>query len=266
MKSNRLKISTLIFFSISAAVHAGLFYAYYDDFFGRSVPVSQARSIAVSIQPVSLPEMVVESTPEPEVLPVPASEPVISPIKKDILLADNSVIEAINQVEKTEEFLKQPGKSIVKKNTETKLVKKPAVKLKEKPSEEQVEKPTEQLAQIDQEMLNSANEQRRLDDINSEADGKADYLVYLYQKIKDHKFYPSKAKRWRAEGRVTVAFSITRDGSITDLKISESSGNRYLDKAALTTIRQTRPLQQLPVAIKSDRWDLTIPIEYLLTN
>lgn len=50
--------------------------------------------------------------------------------------------------------------------------------------------------------------------------------------------YPSRASRMQIEGFVTVEFTITKDGSVRDPVVIESSPARVFDRAALRAIVQ----------------------------
>ena len=49
--------------------------------------------------------------------------------------------------------------------------------------------------------------------------------------------YPDEARRARAEGRVVVSAVIEADGTVSEAKISESSGNALLDGTALRSVQ-----------------------------
>lgn len=58
-------------------------------------------------------------------------------------------------------------------------------------------------------------------------------------------------KKWQApkgfdSRRVTAQFTITRDGSITNTSVVESSGNEEVDKSALAALQSASPLEPLP--------------------
>ena len=52
--------------------------------------------------------------------------------------------------------------------------------------------------------------------------------------------YPVIALDQGIEGRVLVIFSLTRDGNVTDASIEQTSGNRWLDSAALSAVKKSR--------------------------
>ena len=70
------------------------------------------------------------------------------------------------------------------------------------------------------------------------------------------------------QGRVVVQFSILRDGSVPDLILSEGSGTRSLDSAALVSIRLSNPFPALPQEFPGEdiRMQFTylynLPVEY----
>jgi protein TonB len=48
-------------------------------------------------------------------------------------------------------------------------------------------------------------------------------------------------------GKTVVTFRIDHNGDITDIKLSESSGNRSLDQAALNAVQSVEHFPELPV-------------------
>jgi TonB family protein len=64
------------------------------------------------------------------------------------------------------------------------------------------------------------------------------------------------------QGSLTVEFSVQRDGSITGRKVSSSSGDADLDKAALSAIATTAPFSPLPESWKHDHVNLRLSFQY----
>ena len=52
--------------------------------------------------------------------------------------------------------------------------------------------------------------------------------------------YPQEALRRDAGGTVRVRVTVATDGSVDRLEVAESSGNRYLDRAAMEAVRRWR--------------------------
>jgi periplasmic protein TonB len=57
--------------------------------------------------------------------------------------------------------------------------------------------------------------------------------------------YPEKAKLDKIYGNVTIKVAINRDGTINNVTIMESSGNKILDRAALSIVRMAAPFGAL---------------------
>ena len=70
-----------------------------------------------------------------------------------------------------------------------------------------------------------------------------------------------KSARFR-QGGLTVEFSVQRDGSITARKVSLSSGDADLDKAALNAIDEAAPFPPLPISLKQDHVNLRLRFLY----
>lgn len=82
------------------------------------------------------------------------------------------------------------------------------------------------------------------------------YLTSLRQKLWD---------RWSDNmpsfpGEALVMFTILRDGSLVDVRIEETSGERSLDYAALSAVRASGPLPPLPPAFREKF--LTVHVQF----
>lgn len=67
----------------------------------------------------------------------------------------------------------------------------------------------------------------------------------IRQAVNRHRHYPRLARRRGIEGRVILAFRLSRTGSISRVKVVRSAG-RLLDKAALAALRRAAPLPYYP--------------------
>lgn len=93
---------------------------------------------------------------------------------------------------------------------------------------------------------------------------KNQYLNYLRQSIDEHKIYPKNAKRLGQTGTVEITFTVMTDGTITNVRVKQTSNFELLDKAAtdiLTTLAKVRPI---PKELGKESWEITLPIEYQL--
>lgn len=92
---------------------------------------------------------------------------------------------------------------------------------------------------------------------------KARYLkenfTYIRELVQKKAAYPNTARRFGWEGRVTVCFVVSADGSIRELKVTDSSGKKMLDESAVDAVRKAAPFPPPPVEAV-----LLIPVTYKL--
>jgi protein TonB len=64
--------------------------------------------------------------------------------------------------------------------------------------------------------------------------------------------YPEAARQFKLYGSMLVTVSIRADGSVEEIKIDRSSGNRILDAAAVRIVEMSAPFAPLPPDIRRD--------------
>ncbi len=74
------------------------------------------------------------------------------------------------------------------------------------------------------------------------------YLTQILAAVKRNwqAVIPESARRGERRGRVTVRFSVSRDGKVTNVQITVPSGTEALDLAAIAGISATNPFPPLP--------------------
>jgi protein TonB len=72
------------------------------------------------------------------------------------------------------------------------------------------------------------------------------YNALVVGHLAHFKKYPAAARN--AVGTVTVMFTLSRDGKVTDVKVTKSSGNHVLDEATLANVRRADPFPPFPAA------------------
>ncbi len=92
-----------------------------------------------------------------------------------------------------------------------------------------------------------------------------DYLEKLYRHLLRYKKYPPEAIGAKQQGRVEVAFTIARDGTISDTRIEKSSGSAMLDQATLALVQHASPAPALPDSYKGAAARVRFPIDYKLS-
>lgn len=77
-----------------------------------------------------------------------------------------------------------------------------------------------------------------------------------------HKRYPSAARRKRVQGEAVVKFKIDRSGRVIARSLSNGSGARILDDAAIAILDRASPLPKPPTQMVGNEFELTLPIRY----
>ncbi|HHF3524766.1 TPA: energy transducer TonB [Haemophilus influenzae] len=89
----------------------------------------------------------------------------------------------------------------------------------------------------------------------------AAYRSAIRREIESHKRYPTRAKIMRKQGKVSVSFNVGADGSLSGAKVTKSSGDESLDKAALDAINVSRSVGARPAGFPSS---LSVQISFTL--
>lgn len=70
----------------------------------------------------------------------------------------------------------------------------------------------------------------------------------------------------RQNRKCEVSFIVLRDGTITDVRVVDSTGDPNLDRLALAAMERTRQLAKLPTYIKEDRIMLVVTFDFAMTH
>ncbi|UJS25633.1 energy transducer TonB [Thiothrix winogradskyi] len=96
------------------------------------------------------------------------------------------------------------------------------------------------------------------------AAAEAAYRQKLQNLIGARKQYPRQAERAEVEGIVTVSFTVLPNGTITGARVSQSSGNEWLDKAALQAVNASSGTLPFPAGINKKQWDFALKVNFRL--
>jgi protein TonB len=87
------------------------------------------------------------------------------------------------------------------------------------------------------------------------------YLDAVFERLRRYKDYPELAK-YHTSGRVLVAFTVGRDGTVLSAEVRRSSGYGFIDRAGLDLIRRASPLPALPGTMGQDSFAIEVPISF----
>jgi periplasmic protein TonB len=88
---------------------------------------------------------------------------------------------------------------------------------------------------------------------------RAENFAYIKKIIEENLSYPRRAQRMGWTGRVIIAFSVSKNGHVQDIRIVKSSGYELLDSNLVETIRKVEPFPRPPISVT-----LNMPITYEL--
>ena len=89
------------------------------------------------------------------------------------------------------------------------------------------------------------------------------YYGIVRSMLDSNKKYPLLSLQRRQEGTPVVEFTILRNGSVVNLKIT-SSGFRLLDREAQKIVLKSAPFPPIPKSLGKDKIDLRVPINFSL--
>ena len=91
-----------------------------------------------------------------------------------------------------------------------------------------------------------------------------EYLTALMAWLERHKKYPFRARSLRQEGTATLVFTVDREGRVSNVGISISTGFKVLDKEVSAMLRRAAPLPPFPDDVTARELRLAVPVEFYL--
>lgn len=216
----------------------------------QNTPNQKQVAISAKMFEVSPPKPVVPQKMPPKVQPKPVpKKPVIKKkaIPKHI---EKKVVKKVVKPKVTPPPVVKP--TVVKKEVVKKPITKPVVKptpIKKAPVAKTPPQPTaaQRAAQASAEKRYTAELQNAL---------------YRYAQ----NTYPFMAKRRHWEGKVTMTFTLHKDGKITDVHVTEPDMRDIFNQAAMSIFTEEMQMhfKPFPKDFLKDIWVLTVPISYNL--
>ncbi|PVB62397.1 energy transducer TonB [Labrenzia sp. 011] len=90
----------------------------------------------------------------------------------------------------------------------------------------------------------------------------SNYKGKILAKLRRAKRYPRQARRENLSGTVQVAFTISRSGAVSGIRVVRSSGQPVLDQAALDMVRRAAPMPKFPAGMTVGRLSLQVPVRF----
>ena len=78
--------------------------------------------------------------------------------------------------------------------------------------------------------------------------------------------YPSEAVRRGLQGEVKLEFTIQKDGTVTKIRVLDSSGHKVLDDGVIEALKLASPFAPIPPGMKKERLTIVGSFRYVLTS
>ena len=92
----------------------------------------------------------------------------------------------------------------------------------------------------------------------------AAYKARLQSLIATRKKYPRMAEKAEVQGSVGVSFTVMPNGAISGVRVTKSSGNDWLDQAAVQAVNATSGALPFPSDIRKAQWAFSLTVNFKL--
>lgn len=267
---------------LAISLHAGAFYAvFYNPTEGSEALGSQGIEFDLGVLgDLGMATQTTAAQEEAKEIEEVAEEP-IKKVQEDV---ESEVVEEAEVVEEPviePEVIQEPEPVEVKQESPIEVKKpKPKSKPEKKPKPKPEKKPEPEPKKQAQAIVKVAPKQvappaitsrkATTGSANSTSSGgnpgaKASYVTQLTAALAQNKRYPRASRHRNEEGVVSLSFVVHADGSVSDVKIIQSSGHKRLDNAVLNMIKQSMPLPKFPKDMTESELAINLPISFKLS-
>jgi TonB family protein len=130
------------------------------------------------------------------------------------------------------------------------------------------EKPDTDISKPEEPVASKTSSEETQDTISLDTDDKR-YVTYaqaIKEKIAGQWKYPQEARKKKLEGRLVALFSLDREGALTRMDITKSSGHEVLDREAERAVRSAAPFPPFPSTITVSRLNINVSFDYTLSK
>ncbi len=91
-----------------------------------------------------------------------------------------------------------------------------------------------------------------------------DYLARLKQRVEHHWTYPEEAWSNGVSGELLIIFTLNKTGTLTSLRLANSSGFPILDQEAIRAVKTAAPFDPFPPQLGDEPWNIAATFRYSL--
>ncbi|GJL78912.1 MAG: hypothetical protein NPINA01_19010 [Nitrospinaceae bacterium] len=92
------------------------------------------------------------------------------------------------------------------------------------------------------------------------------YLSTLQRLIASAKKYPESARQSGQEGKVTVQFTVMKNGNVKNIKLLSKTNYPDLDDEAIKAVKRAAPFSNLPREIDKPFLKIVLPFKFQLND
>lgn len=130
------------------------------------------------------------------------------------------------------------------------------------------EKPDTDISKPEEPPASKTSSEETQETISLDTDDKR-YVTYaqaIKERIAGQWKYPQEARKKKLEGRLVALFSLNREGALTRMEITRSSGHDVLDQEAERAVRSAAPFPPFPSTITVSRLNINVSFDYTLSK
>jgi len=129
-------------------------------------------------------------------------------------------------------------------------------------------KPDTDISKPQEPVASQASSEDSQETISLDTDDKryVSYAQAIKERIAGQWKYPQEARKKKLEGRLVALFSLNREGALTRLDITKTSGHDVLDREAERAIQSAAPFPPFPSTITVSRLNINVSFDYTLSK
>jgi TonB family protein len=129
-------------------------------------------------------------------------------------------------------------------------------------------KPDTDISKPQEPVTSQASSEDTQETISLDTDDKryVSYAQAIKERIAGQWKYPQEARKKKLEGRLVALFSLDREGALTRLDITKTSGHDVLDREAERAIQSAAPFPPFPSTITVSLLNINVSFDYALSR
>jgi TonB family protein len=129
-------------------------------------------------------------------------------------------------------------------------------------------KPDTDISKPQEPVTSQASSEDTQETISLDTDDKryVSYAQAIKERIAGQWKYPQEARKKKLEGRLVALFSLNREGALTRLDITKTSGHDVLDREAERAIQSAAPFPPFPSTITVSLLNINVSFDYALSR